>query len=165
MAPSKGYLKHGHCKSKAYAIWRNMKGRCNNPNFTSYKNYGGKGVSCCEKWEDFLGFLEDMGDCPDGFQLDRIDSSGNYQKENCQWLSRYSNSVKRRPSVSKKDGLPRGVYTKNGVSFSAIIKVLGKSYALGTFANETDASEAYRKMHLEWHGFYAPETIKNRKVL
>jgi hypothetical protein len=64
-----------------------MRTRCYNPAYYLYERYGGRGVVVCEKWHRFSGFIEDMGIAPVGLSLDRIDSNGNYFKENCRWSS------------------------------------------------------------------------------
>jgi hypothetical protein len=82
----------GHCNDhihhkQLYWVWVSMVQRCYNKNAANYKYYGGKNIEVCSRWrEDFLNFLDDMGQRPDDqHSLDRIDVNGNYCKENCRW--------------------------------------------------------------------------------
>jgi hypothetical protein len=62
--------------------------RCTQPTHVSYQDYGAKGIAVCARWvESFEAFLEDMGPCPDGMTLDRRESSGNYEPNNCRWAT------------------------------------------------------------------------------
>lgn len=90
---------HGETSAKKpsaeYAAWVSMKARCQNPKTKNFKNYGGRGISVCSRWDsgenDLSGvecFLSDMGRRPtDGHSLEREDNSGNYQPGNCVWAT------------------------------------------------------------------------------
>src|SRR5215472_12993747 len=58
------FVGHGGRRSREYGIWANMKQRCLNARNPAYRFYGGRGITICEKWLLFPGFLEDMGRCP-----------------------------------------------------------------------------------------------------
>ncbi len=80
--------KHNLSRSRGYKAWAQLIQRCNNPNATYYKYYGGRGIKVCERWKEFKNFHEDMGDCPDGLEINRIDNNKGYFKENCEWTTR-----------------------------------------------------------------------------
>ncbi len=91
---------HGK-RTKEYVIWMGMRQRCNNPNFHHYHNYGGRGISVCERWNNsFQNFFEDMGRCPEGKSIDRIDNFGNYELSNCKWSTPKEQAQNRRPRNS-----------------------------------------------------------------
>lgn len=92
-----GNVKHGMAsrRSGIYQSWADAIQRCTNPNIKAYPNYGGRGISVCERWMTFENFLEDMeAGWYKGMTLDRIDRNGNYEPGNCQWLTRSAHASK-----------------------------------------------------------------------
>lgn len=88
--------KHGMSSSREHASYGNMLARCTNPNNKRYQDYAGKGIKVCERWlHSFANFIDDMGECPDGFQIDRIDNEKGYFLENCRWVSPKENMANR----------------------------------------------------------------------
>lgn len=76
-----------------------MKRRCLDPSRPDFHWYGARGIQVCPRWlgvNGFLNFLDDLGEAPPGFTLDRIDFHGHYEPENCRWSSRAVQTANRR---------------------------------------------------------------------
>jgi len=96
---------HGMARTKMNMVWQEMKSRCRNPNHKRYSDYGGRGISYQESWEEFINFYNDMSDTyQDGLTLDRIDNDGDYTKENCRWSSYLSQNNNKRNCVYETVG-------------------------------------------------------------
>ena len=94
---------HGHsgraARSKIYSVWAAMVARCTNPNIPQWNDYGGRGITVCERWLKFENFLEDMGEPGRGMSIDRIENDKGYCKENCRWATRHEQNMNRRNTM------------------------------------------------------------------
>lgn len=90
-------------KGKTYYIWQAIRQRCNNPNNKWYKDYGDRGIKIEDaSWYVYENFHADMGDAPQGYQMDRIDNDKGYYKENCRWTTPKINTNNRRKLPFRK---------------------------------------------------------------
>ena len=89
---------NGISKESLGPVWRDMHYRCERPSCKAYPNYGGRGISVCPEWSDFLVFKEwaMQNGYSKGLHLDRIDNDGNYTPENCRFVTAKINENNRR---------------------------------------------------------------------
>ena len=136
-----GVNRGGISEHPLYFVYFNMLARCDNKNRWNYKFYGGRGIKVCERWNGengFKNFIDDMGERPVGYQLDRTDVNGDYEPSNCRWVSKYVQM-----------GNTRNAGKNPGVSWHSLrnkwrarIKVKGRELHLGLFSNYEDAVKA-----------------------
>lgn len=137
-------LTHGMTESTEYFIWSGMRQRCNNENAPAFKNYGGRGIRICERWNKFEHFLDDMGRRPsEKHSIDRIDNDGPYTPDNCHWV--LSSKQVRNRRLSKK------------------LYAFGKTKLLIEWAEEYNIP--YKKLWKRLHDGIEPEEALTIKLL
>jgi hypothetical protein len=133
-----GKTTHGLAKrgkeSRTYTIWKHFRQRCTNPNDKAYSHYGGRGISVCPEWNCYKTFLADMGECPEGLEIDRIDNNGNYEPDNCRWASRYT-QVNNRRNCRTFEHQGKTLTAKQwavemGVSYGTLIDRLNRGWSI-----------------------------------
>lgn len=96
-------LKTNHSMSRTpeYKAWISMRYRCFSISSHAWCDYGGRGITVCERWLNFENFYVDMGPRPSpDHSLDRIDNDGNYEPDNCRWSTSEEQNSNRRPNYT-----------------------------------------------------------------
>lgn len=137
---------HGKSKDRLYDVYNNIVKRCTNPNNPSYKDYGGRGVTLCDEWEDINVFLDwaYKNGYSDGLSIDRIDNDLGYSPNNCRWSTKTTQVRHTRKLYRVNTSGYRGVSWNIGVNkWVASICVYGKKKHLGYFQDILEAAKAY----------------------
>jgi hypothetical protein len=122
---------HGLSGEPEYYVYNSMIQRCTNPNHNSYMNYGGRGITVCERWslsngEGFVNFYNDMGKRPsNNHTLERKDVNENYSLNNCHWAEWDEQGINKTCSIFKDEAnyiLAFELY-HNGKSLTEIAKI------------------------------------------
>ena len=138
-------FKHGGVGKGSYNTWRAMIRRCNNPEDKDYPRYGGKGVSVCQEWLDYLTFAKFMGEPQGDETLDRINVYGNYESNNCRWAGVQTQNRNTRIRPNSKTGVI-GVSQISSGKFMAKITVGKKAYYSKVFNTLEEAAIARKEL-------------------
>lgn len=125
--------KHGYCGSSEYGSWQHMKRRCLNPEHEAFKNYGGRGITVCERWiHSFSNFLTDMGPKPSpGHTIERSDNSKGYYPRNCKWATRREQQNNRRQNRNITIGSVTKTLTEWARDSGKRPRLIGQRISLG----------------------------------
>lgn len=137
--------KHGLTNAKIYKCWQDMKARCCNPNKHQFVDWGGRGITVCEEWENnFMSFYEWAlnNGYKEGLTIDRIDVNKGYYPNNCRWVSRHTQSANRRIFKNNKSGFSGVCYRRDSGKWRASININNHKYNIGVFNTAKEAAIA-----------------------
>jgi len=125
--------------TKIHFCWGAIKQRCTNQNNPQYPNYGGRGISMCDRWQkSFNAFYEDMGEPPTPeHSIERKDVDGNYEPLNCYWADYSTQSANRRPKANMTGFI--GV-KKEAQKWRARVNWKGVTHTVGLFDTPEEAA-------------------------
>lgn len=124
-----------------YTTWSNMLSRCTNPNALSYKHYGGRGITVCERWFHFKNFVQDMGLKPSPqHTLERRDNNEGYSPQNCEWATRSKQCLNRRKFSNNTSGFV-GVSKRKG-SWLVRFQYENQRHIVGWYSTKLEANKA-----------------------
>lgn len=125
--------KHGMRDTLLYEVWSAMIQRCTNPKNKKFKDYGGRGITVCDRWRySFASFYADMGDRPDGMTLQRDDNDRGYEPENCSWATQVEQCTNRRKRSDNSTGAVGVSWRSNRGVFDVRITRDGKRIHVGS---------------------------------
>ncbi len=137
----KRYTTHKMSAAPEYAVWVAMVSRCTNKKNPRFKDYGGRGITLCERWKAFENFISDVGLRPsDLHSIDRINNDFGYEPGNCRW-SNQSQQMRNTRVTARHDV---GVDMLSSGRFRASINICNKRKHIGVFATR-DMAIAARK--------------------
>lgn len=137
---------HGMSNHELRIAWTNMKQRCENPNHKQYPNYGGRGIKVCDEWSsslpNFIKYIESLENyMKEGYSIDRIDNSGNYEPGNIRWANRIQQANNKRIPSNSTLRIP-GIYYSNRYNKYIIEKWRnGKRHYIGSAYSLDDAKK------------------------
>ena len=138
-------LTHGESKTQIYKVHTAMKQRCGNPDDPNYENYGGRGISVCKEWENYLKFKDwaISNGYEKGLTIDRINNDKGYSPENCRWETNRVQSRNRRIGKNNTSGYKGVAYEKRTKKWFARITGKNGTTSLGVFKTKEEAAAAY----------------------
>jgi len=134
---------HGLTHHPLYRVWTFMRHRCSAKSCEYYRNYGGRGISVCDEWQEFKPFYDwAIGNgWKKGLILDREDNNGNYTPENCRFVDAKTSIANQRLIKTNNTSGYRGVsFRKDKNRYRAYMEVNGKTKWIGSFKSAKEAA-------------------------
>lgn len=143
----------GKVKTAEYKVWQEMRRRCYDENGAHYKDYGGRGITVCDRWiNSFENFLGDMGKRTSSkHSIDRIHNDGDYEPSNCHWATGGEQANNQRMKNTNTSGHKGVSWDKAKNRWIAKIIINYKPIHLGTFKTIEEAVEAREKAEIRYH--------------
>lgn len=145
---------HGLTGTKEHLIWLSMVNRAHYYTTSNSFYYEERGIGVCQRWLDsFEDFLEDMGACPEGLTLERIDNKLGYSPDNCKWDSPSRQASNRRKNKSNTSGRIGVYWREDQKKWRVSIKVDKVQYNIGSFSDFKEACEACTEAEIMLLGY------------
>lgn len=144
---------HGMSKTRAYKSWSGMIQRCSGSTRKADATYAERGITFQESWADFEAFYADMGDCPDGYELERGDSFGNYCKDNCSWTDEVTQATNRAKFKNNTSGYTGVTWSEVHGKWRVGINVNKKRHEGGLYLDFDKAVAARQQLELKHLGY------------
>ena len=137
--------KHSLSNHRLYSIWTGIIRRCTDTNDIKYKDYGGRGISVCDRWLSVDNFIDDMYPTfAEGLTIDRINVNSNYEKSNCRWADIHTQNRNTRKLYIHNTSGYRGVsFHKSSNKWISYITINNKKIHLGCYDTNIKAAKAY----------------------
>lgn len=135
-ATTKHGLSEDQNVKREYKSWVQMRHRCSCQTHHAYQHYGGRGITYCERWNDFSNFLHDMGPRPNGTSLERKEVDGPYEPSNCYWATPEQQSNNRRKTLLITVGNKSQTAARWGREYGINRKTIESRYRNGVFSPE-----------------------------
>lgn len=148
-------ITHGMSGTPEYGSWKNAISRCHNPENGGYDDYGGRGITVCDEWNQsadvgFTQFYSDMGPS-NGLTLERVDVNKGYSKENCVWADKFTQGYNTRQSQTNSSG-KTGVSENKDGTWQSYINFRGERYSLGEYKTFEGAKSAREAAEIKYYG-------------